>query len=388
MALRINSNVAAISTRNTMSANNADLGTRIKRLASGMQINTSADDASGLTISEGFRAQITGMTMGVRNAEMGSNLVQVAEGSLNEVSSILIRMRELAVQSSSSTVNDQNRESIDAEINELRQEIDRIALSTTYNDQVLLTGFGNTLDSATSTAVSDAAETGVSDVTVSGVPAGTYTISDNADGMISIGNGVVSQTVNLNTILDVNKVAEGTTASLNFDRIGINITIAGNGVDDVDGDYTSGDLDGKTIVVTEAVGGSFQVGADNVAEDRIEVSIADMRASGNILNLDAISLGTQASSQTAITQLDQAIAHTAQTRGDLGAIQNRLQYTINFTGNSIENNTNSESTLRDADMAAEVTNFTRSQVLSQSSTAMLAQANTTTPQQVLGLLAQ
>jgi flagellin len=371
-----------------MSANNADLGTRIKRLASGMQINTSADDASGLTISEGFRAQITGMTMGVRNAEMGSNLVQVAEGSLNEVSNILIRMRELAVQSSTSTMNDQNRESIDAEINQLRQEIDRIALSTTYNDQVLLTGFGNTLDSATSTAVSDAAETGVSDVTVSGVPAGTYTISDNADGMISIGNGVVSQTVNLNTILDVNKVAEGTTASLNFDRIGINISIAGNGVDDVDGDYTSGDLDGKTIVVTEAFGGSFQVGADNVAEDRIEVSIADMRASGNLLNLGTISLGTQASSQTAITQLDQAIAHTAQTRGDLGAIQNRLQYTINFTGNSIENNTNSESTLRDADMAAEVTNFTRSQVLSQSSTAMLAQANTTTPQQVLGLLAQ
>ena len=388
MALRINSNVAAISTRNTMSANNADLGTRIKRLASGMQINTSADDASGLTISEGFRAQITGMTMGVRNAEMGSNLVQVAEGSLNEVSNILIRMRELAVQSSTSTMNDQNRESIDAEINQLRQEIDRIALSTTYNDQVLLTGFGNTLDSAMSTAVSDAAETGVSDVTVSGVPAGTYTISDNADGMISIGNGVVSQTVNLNTILDVNKVAEGTTASLNFDRIGINISIAGNGVDDVDGDYTSGDLDGKTIVVTEAFGGSFQVGADNVAEDRIEVSIADMRASGNLLNLGAISLGTQASSQTAITQIDQAIAHTAQTRGDLGAIQNRLQYTINFTGNSIENNTNSESTLRDADMAAEVTNFTRSQVLSQSSTAMLTQANTTTPQQVLGLLAQ
>jgi flagellin len=170
-----------------MSANNADLGTRIKRLASGMQINTSADDASGLTISEGFRAQITGMTMGVRNAEMGSNLVQVAEGSLNEVSNILIRMRELAVQSSSSTMNDQNRESIDAEINQLRQEIDRIALSTTYNEQVLLTGFGNTLDSATSTALSDAAETGVSGVTVSGVPAGTYTISDNADGMISIG---------------------------------------------------------------------------------------------------------------------------------------------------------------------------------------------------------
>ena len=213
-------------------------------------------------------------------------------------------------------------------------------------------------------------------------------MTDNADGTISMGNGVVSQTIGFNTLLDGGQVATGTTAVLNFDRIGINLTIAGSGVADVEGDYTAGDLDGKTVVVTEAAGGSFQVGADDVDADRIEVSIADMRASGNLLNLGAISLGTQASSQTAITQIDQAIAHTAQTRGDLGAIQNRLQYTINFTGNSIENNTNSESTIRDADMAAEVTNFTRSQVLSQSSTAMLTQANTTTPQQVLGLLAQ
>ena len=103
MALRINSNVSAMSTAHTMSANNKDLGTRLERLSSGMRINTAADDAAGLSISEGFRAQITGLTMGVRNAEMGSNLVQVAEGSLNEVSSMLIRMRELAVQSSSRT---------------------------------------------------------------------------------------------------------------------------------------------------------------------------------------------------------------------------------------------------------------------------------------------
>ncbi|HIG53513.1 MAG TPA: flagellin [Candidatus Latescibacteria bacterium] len=387
MALRINSNIPAMRTANTMSANNKDLGTRLERLSSGMRINKAADDAAGLSISEGFRAKITGLTMGVRNAEMGSNLVQVAEGSLNEVSAMLIRMRELAVQSSSSTVNDRNRESIESEINQLKQEIDRLAQSTVYNGQTLLTGFGNTVDTTLSSALTDVAQTGVKDISISGAPAGTYTMADNADGTISIGNGVVSQTINFNTVLDGNQVATGTTSVLNFDRLGINVTIAGSEVADVVGDYTAGDLDGKTIVVTEAAGGSFQVGADDVAEDRIEVNIADMRASGAFLNLNAVSLGTQASSRSSIARIDQAIDNTAQARGNLGSIMNRLQHTISFTDNSIENNTNSESALRDTDMAAEVARFTRSQVLSQAANAMLAQANTT-PQQALGLLGQ
>lgn len=387
MALRINSNVSAMSTAHTMSANNKDLGTRLERLSSGMRINTAADDAAGLSISEGFRAQIIGLTMGVRNAEMGSNLVQVAEGSLNEVSSMLIRMRELAVQSSSSTFTDQNREAIEAEVNQLKQEIDRIAESTVYNDKTLLTGFGNTLDATSSSALTDVAQTGVKNISISGVPAGTYTMADNADGTISIGNGVVSQTINFNTVLDGNQMATGTTSVLNFDRLGINVTIAGSEVADVGGDYTAGDLDGKTIVVNETAGGSFQVGADDVAEDRIEVNIADMRASGVLLNLNTVSLGTQASARSSIAQIDQAIDNTSQARGDLGSIMNRLQHTINFTDNSIENSTNSESALRDTDMAAEVTLFTRSQILSQAATAMLAQANTT-PQQALGLLGQ
>jgi len=385
MVLRINSNIAAMSTANTMSANNGDLSTRLKRLSSGMRINTAKDDAAGLPISEGFRAQITGLTMGVRNAEKGSNLVQVAEGSLNEVNAILIRMRELAVQSASSTINNQNRESIEAEVSHHIQEIVRIVHSTVYNDRILLTGLGNTLDETTSTAVVDAADTGVTSVSVSGVPAGTYTMTDNANGTISIDNGTVSQTINFNTLIDGNQVATGTTSVLNFDRLGISITVAGNEVAGAAGDYDVGDLDGKTIVVTLGTGGSFQVGADNVSEDRVEVSIADMRASGNFLNLNAVSLSTPPSSRTAITQIDQAIEKTAQARSDLGAIMNRLQHTINFTDNSIENNTNSEAGLRDTDMANEVTNFTRGQVLSQAATAMLVQANAS-PQQALRLL--
>ncbi len=387
MALRINTNVAAMSTAHIMGDNNGDLGTRLERISSGKRINTAADDAAGLVISEGFRALITGLTMGVRNAEMGSNLVQVAEGSLNEVSAMLIRMRELAVQSASSTMSDLNREAIEAEVTQLKQEIDRFAHSTVYNDQALLTGFGNSLDENTSTALTDAATTGVVGVSISGVSDGTYTMTDNADGTLSIGNNTVSQTLNLNTVLDGNQVATGSTAVLNFDRLGISMTVAGNDVSGAAGDYEVGDLDGKTIVVTGAAGGSFQVGANDGAEDRIGVNIADMRASGVFLNLSTLSVGTQASAQTAITQLDQAIAKTAQVRGDLGATMNRLQHSMNFTNNSIENNTNSEATLRDADLAVEVTRLTRGQVLSQAATAMLAQANSN-PQRALRLLAQ
>ena len=387
MALRINTNVAAMSTAHIMGDNNGDLGTRLERISSGKRINTAADDASGLVISEGFRALITGLTMGVRNAEMGSNLVQVAEGSLNEVSAMLIRMRELAVQSASSTMSDLNREAIEAEVTQLKQEIDRFAHSTVYNDQALLTGFGNSVDENASTALTDAATTGVVGISISGVSDGTYTMTDNADGTLSIGNNTVSQTLNLNTVLDGNQVATGSTAVLNFDRLGISMTVAGNDVSGAAGDYEVGDLDGKTIVVTGAAGGSFQVGANDGAEDRIGVNIADMRASGVFLNLSALSVGTQASAQTAITQLDQAIDKTAQVRGDLGATMNRLQHSMNFTNNSIENNTNSEATLRDADLAVEVTRLTRGQVLSQAATAMLAQANSN-PQRALRLLAQ
>ena len=387
MALRINTNVAAMSTAHIMGDNNGDLGTRLERISSGKRINTAADDAAGLVISEGFRALITGLTMGVRNAEMGSNLVQVAEGSLNEVSAMLIRMRELAVQSASSTMSDLNREAIEAEVTQLKQEIDRFAHSTVYNDQALLTGFGNSVDENASTALTDAATTGVVGISISGVSDGTYTMTDNADGTLSIGNNTVSQTLNLNTVLDGNQVATGSTAVLNFDRLGISMTVAGNDVSGAAGDYEVGDLDGKTILVTGAAGGSFQVGANDGAEDRIGVNIADMRASGVFLNLSALSVGTQASAQTAITQLDQAIDKTAQVRGDLGATMNRLQHSMNFTNNSIENNTNSEATLRDADLAVEVTRLTRGQVLSQAATAMLAQANSN-PQRALRLLAQ
>ena len=143
MALRVNNNLKAINAQRMIKRNTGTMSRQLERLSSGMRVNRAADDAAGLSISESMRGEISGLNQNVRNAEHATNLLQVAEGSLQEVSGILIRMRELAVQSASSTINDANRESMLAEFTQLRTEIDRIAEATTYNDQSLLVGFGN-----------------------------------------------------------------------------------------------------------------------------------------------------------------------------------------------------------------------------------------------------
>jgi flagellin len=386
--LNVNHNIAALNVRRHLNTNSGHQSTGLERLSSGMRINSSEDDASGVSISEGFRAQITGLTMGVRNAEMGSNLLQVAEGSLNEVNGMLIRMRELAVQSSNSTVNDRNREAIESEANQLKSEIDRIAQSAVYNDQTVLAGCGARADEIISTAILGKAQTGVSRVLISGSPAGIYTFVDSAgDGEMTLGNGAVTQTIRLTTQLDTGlNVATGSTIVANFDRLGIQVTLAGQDASqNTTGSYVDGDLGGKTIAVVGGTGGSFQVGPDNVAADRIEVGFHDMRASAAFLNMNVISMSTQNSSRTAITHLDTAIEKVSQVRGDIGAAMNRLQHTINSTGNSIENNTNSEGSIRDADIATEVTALSKNQVLTQAATSMLAQANLK-PQGALSLL--
>ncbi len=385
MPLRVNNNIAAINSRRQLNANNRDLSSRLERLSSGLRINRAADDAAGLSVREGMRAEISGLKMNVLNAEQGSNLLQVAEGSLNEINAMLIRMRELAVQSASSTVNDSNRESIQAEYSQMIQEIDRIAQSTTYNDQVLLTGFGNNVDAA-STALTASDTTGVAGIKISGASTGTYTFSDSDDDSeITLGNGTVTQTIRVATMLDGSDVATGTTIVANFDRLGVQVTLAGSNVSNATGNYSDGDLNDATIVIDSNTGGSFQVGPDDGINNRIEVGIQDMRASGTILNLNTTAVGTLDSSRAAITEIDQAIFKVSNQRGDLGAYMNRLAFTISFTENEIENIQNSEASISDADVAAEVTAFTRAQILSQAATSMLAQANVV-PQSALSLL--
>jgi len=385
MPLRVNNNIAAINARRHLNANNRNLSVRLERLSSGLRVNRAADDAAGLSVREGMRAEVAGLKVNVLNSEQATNLIQVAEGSLNETNAILVRMQELATQSSNSTITDDNREAIQAEFTQLISEIDRIAQATTYNSQNLLTSFGNTVSSG-STTITASNTSGVTAVRISGAQSGTYTFEDNAaDNTITLGNGTVSQTISVGTILDSGVVATGTQVVANFDRLGVQVTLAGANVTGATGQYADGDLDAQTIIVNQGTGGSFQVGPKDMAFNRIEVSIADMSATGVNLNLNTASVSTLTTARSAITVIDSAISRVAQQRGDLGAYQNRLNFSISYTENEIENIQASEASISDADIADEVTNFTRAQILSQAATAMLAQANVL-PQNALALL--
>lgn len=397
MPLRVNNNIIALNTRRQLLINNRQLATRVERLSSGLRINRAADDAAGLSVSEGMRAEIGGFRQAVKNAEQGTNLIQTAEGALNEVSAILIRMRELAVQSASSTLNDSNRTAMNAEVVQLITEVDRIANSTSYNGISLLNGFGNAVseDVTASTALASAT-TGIVDVSITGAESGNYVFIDsvNDDNQITLGNGVATQTIDIGPALDTDGAAGGVVATgsaivANFDRLGIQLTLSGQRNPTLsnpatDG-YRDGELDGLTLNIAAGTGGSFQIGPDDGAVHRLEVNISDMRATGVNLNLGGLSVATLNSSRSSISTIDLAIERTASVRGDLGAIQNRLGFTIRSLENAFENVQASESSIRDADVAEEVSAFTRAQILVQSSTALLAQANAI-PQNALSLL--
>ena len=392
MPLRVVHNIPSVNVQRMMGMNNRELGRRLERLSSGLRVNRAADDAAGLSISEGMRAEISGLRVGVMNTEQGINLVQTAEGALNEVNAMLIRMRELAVQSASSTVTDGNRQAINAEFIQLNNEIDRIASVTSYNNSSLLTGFGNLVSQDTGVSSALASDTtGVIEVRMSGATSGTYTFADTAsDGDLTLGNGTVTQTIRLSAALDGDTVATGTTMVANFDRLGIQLVLTGSrsatsSVPASDG-YQDGDLDTETILIEDTgVGGAFQIGAKDTANDRLSISIGDMRSSGSTLNTSSLSISSLSASQSAITAIDLAITKVSQQRGDLGASQNRMEFGLRNVNNAVENNQASESAIRDADFPEEVSNFTRAQILTQSSVALLAQANTL-PQNALSLL--
>ena len=478
MPIRLGNNIPSLNARRFLNQNSSDFTKRVERLSSGLRINRGADDAAGLSVSEGMRSEILGMRQGVNNATQGISLIQLAEGSLNEVSSMLRRMREVAVQSANSTINDSNREGLSSEFNQLSAEIDRIALSTTYNDQILLTGFGNTVSQTKTISTALDGFTGVKEVGISGAVPGTYTFTDTStdDNQITLGvilaDGTeLKQSIDVGSTLDrdgtSNLVATGTTFVANFDRMGVQVTMVGPTVDttsntfktsvanggaggsvvignqtvtipanetlpniatslntalatltppgsatydaalnevqvDTAGNsvlenpdgvlgltransYIDGRLNGKQIVVTEATGGVLQVGPNNEASNRIALNIGDMRSSGTELNLTGLSVANLESARSVISRVDAAILVVTRQRGNLGAVQNRLQFTTANLENAIENLTAAESAIRDADVAEEISQFTRAQILTQASTAMIAQANSL-PQSALQLL--
>jgi flagellin len=393
MGVRINTNIEALNAQRNLGISGLAFGKSVEKLSSGLRINRAADDAAGLAISEKLRAQVRGLNQAQRNAQDGISMVQTAEGALTEVHSMLQRMRELAVQASNSTLSSSDTQSVNTEITALKAEIDRVAGSTTFNGQFLLTGALSVSQSGGTAIVGLSISTtggtaDVSAVDVSGAKASTtYTLTSQAGGLLTLSDGGGnSQQVTLAAI-----GATGTEA-INFSTLGVKITVVGAAAKTAAGLAT--DLDLKTVITGAGSAANFQIGAN--ASDTLAVTFADARTSAagygvlatNISSFTTATgsgIGIVGAAQALITSVDTALAYISTTRGNFGAVQNRLEHTVASLGVSSENLAASESRIRDLDVASEMVNFTKTQILQQAGTAILAQANQA-PQSVLSLL--
>ncbi|GGM35421.1 flagellin [Paraliobacillus quinghaiensis] len=375
--MRINHNIAALNTHRQLgSAQNAQQKS-MEKLSSGLRINNASDDAAGLAISEKMRGQIRGLDQASTNAQDGISMIQTAEGALNETHSILQRMRELATQSSNDTNTDTDRGEIQKEINQLTEEIDRIANTTEFNTQKLLDGSktaeGTTdataeiLSQSSDTFTVDAASVENTAITESGsfyVEVGSETTTANEFNVsITKADGTVTNTT----------VAAGSAIAVGDISVDVASTIA---TGDTAGINVQDDV---AYTANNAV--SFQIGANT--GQIMDVDINDMSSSG--LNLEGIKVDTQGAAEASISAIESALREVSGERSKLGAFQNRLDHTINNLGTSSENLTAAESRIRDVDMAKEMMNQTKNSILGQAAQAMLAQANQQ-PQGVLQLL--
>ena len=371
--LSTNNNLMAMNVARSLGRSQAQSASVVAKLGSGFRIERASDDAAGVSISEGMRSELAQLGQNVRNAETANDLLQVTQAPLRESSQILLRMREMAVAAANGHLVDSQRQILDAEFNQSRAGIERLVVATRYNNDALLAG-QIAVDDQTSTAVADSFDTGVTKVDLSGAAKGTYTFSDSGqDTKITLGNGVVSQTLDLSTPLDNGRVATGTKLIANFDRLGIRVTLSGASAPS-QGDYVSGDLAGKSLVVEQGQSRHFQIAPSNQPDKQLSFELPDMRASGDTLDLDSISISTQLSARESLAKIDLAIEQLSRQRGEIGALQNRLAHSIDFSENEIENIRSSDSVLRDSDVALETSKLSKSQMLSEAGTAMLTQS--------------
>lgn len=372
---RINHNAHLREIHRTLALHSADTSRQIVMLSSGLRVNRSSDDPASLALANGIRSEVRAMVEGTRNIQQTFSLIQVADGSLNEISAMVNRMHSLAMQGASTILNNNNRLSINSEFNELRREIDRIASTTTYNGRRLLTGGNNTL-SAESTALAAVATTGLTDVKVTDAEVSTYTFVDEPDdGLLTLGNGVHTQTVVIDDFLNEEGAVEDTEFhKVRFDRLGVEMTLTGSGVLGAPGRYSDGVLDGQTLIVEQDDSLTFQVGPSGTTNDVSRVVIRDMRATGPGLNLGQVSIGTRLDAQNALTVITQAIGTVTGERSRLGAFQNRLQLSISTSLSIVERMVETESRIREVDVARAASRMTHSQILAQAATSIAGTA--------------
>lgn len=385
--MRINTNMSALSTLRQVGSSNRSFAKSVGRLSSGFRINRAADDAAGLGIANQIRADVRSMRQASRNAEQAGSLLQVAEGATQNISSIVERMKELATQAGSDNVDDAGRGRIKDEYDVLQAEIGKIASTTKFQGKALVNGaFGNSVDTNVANSTALASGNMVYSADISGTAAGAYTISDQtgtANQLRLTNASGVTQTVTL---------AASGKQSVTFDQFGITLNLSADFARNSDGSANNTAAINATVIDVDAGanGGSFLVRSTGAysSDDLVSLNNVNLTTGSSGLNLDSLSFtgnGTAAEWQSALTRIDSAISTVNSAFGTIGAAQNRIEYAMNNTDSAVENLTAAESVIRDVDMAAEVTEMTKFQILQQAGTAMLAQANSA-PQGVLRLL--
>jgi flagellin len=391
MGMFINTNVAAIGAQRNLSVTEAKMSRALERLSSGLRINRAADDAAGLSISEGLRSQIRGLRQASRNAQDGVSMIQTAEGALTETHALLQRMRELTVQAANATLGANDRTAIGSEISTLKAEIDNIATRTKFNGQNLLTGALSVTTASTIADITATGDTTAVAIDVSKAQAGTTYTFAGAGAVATLTNGTtnVSQAITLAPGF----TAAGQTRVVNFDALGVKLTLTSSvWVDGATGTEVAAGLNTKTIVTAAGSGNAvFRVGAE-VGQD-IAVSFNDNRTTAlgtvgstiSTLVPDDQNVSTVAKANTLLTSIDNAIVQVSSNRAKLGAAQNQVEAAINSLGVAVENMSASESRIRDADVAEVSTELVTRQIMQQAGVAVLSQANTSS-QSALSLL--
>ena len=405
MAATINTNIASINAQRNLTFSGQSLNTTMQRLSSGLRVNSAKDDAAGLAISERMNTQVKGLTVASRNASDGISLAQTTEGALGKIGDMLQRMRELAVQSGNATNSKTDREALQAELKQLRDEVDRVAKTTSFNGAKLLDGSftgavfqvgANSGDNITVGALANTKVTelgtsiyGTSQANVAGeasMVSGINSATAADRSVVVSGANGVSKTVEIAQDANVTeKEALGKVLAA------INSVTADTGVvaflsdDGTKIDYRF-EADMNAASPTAGLAAAYiTFGAASSVNVVTAGDVEEVSGAAGGKGIDKIDIGTQAGAWEALQRIDNAIDKVNSARGELGAIQTRFEKTVENIDIQNENLTAARGRVVDADFAQETANLSRTQILQQAGTAMVAQANQL-PQQVLSLL--
>jgi flagellin len=374
MIYDIQNNTAALTAEKNLGISTTSMNQSLQRLSSGFRINSAKDDASGLSISNLLTSQVAGANIAQQNISQATSLLQVGDGGMNAISDILTRMNQLATEAASAGAD---ITPLQNEYATLGSEIDRIANSTQYNGTVLLNGTGSSGSNAISAAdLSELAN--VYNANASSATVGAYTVA------VAGGNMTLTSGGNVESLA----LADGA-QTMNFKNFGISFqTTSAFSVTQFAAQAASLTSDDVLHVAAGASSGTsmtFQIGYANDTNDELTVTLSGVTSADLGLGTSlAAGTWTSTDAQTAMTAVASAIGTLSNAQAANGTYENRLNYASENLTSSIQNLTAANSAIKDVDMASEMTNFTKEQILVQAGTAMLAQANTA-PQQVLAL---